>query len=436
MENNPAPHRKRQSSSKRFTRTSVSVPLPIVAALVIVTAFAASGVTYALTGGADSSKAPLDEVLASVREAPTATPTTVAPSATISPTLPAASSATAAPALADTATPAPATAPLPTAPALPSSTPASPTPAVASPRTVQTGSALPIPADGKITASGVYTGSISSATGDCVEVTADDVTISGSHIGPCNGRGIYVDGVDNFQLLDSTVDNNRSGACCERYTTVLASDASNLTIRGNKLLRGESLIELIDVRGAIIDGNVGRDPKGPFPRGQFLQTQGTTSNVVFAGNVYTCTPSNGCVQEDAVNLYRGSNITIEGNYLDSGGGLGRSSGCGIITEGIATATIRNNTLRNQYFGSAAKPRGGCGIGVASGTNILVEGNDVAGYGNVGVYVADFSGWSGGCSGVQVVGNVAAAGVNGDDNPYTTSPNCSNVSQHGNSWQLD
>jgi hypothetical protein len=299
------------------------------------------------------------------------------------------------------------------------------------------GSVLPIPASGKITEPGVYSGTVSSASGDCVEVRADDVTITDSKIGPCNGRGVYVHDVENFQLLDSTVDNNRGGPCCERYTTVLARSASNLTIRGNQLMRGESLIELVSVRGAIVEGNTGSDPKGPFPRGQFLQTQGSTSNVIIVGNVYTCRPSNGCVQEDAINLFRGSNITVQGNHLDSGGGLGRSSGCGIITEGIATAVIRNNTLRNQYFGSAANPRGGCGIGIASGTNILVEGNEVSGYGNVAYYVADFSSWSGGCSGVSVVDNVAGLGIDGDDNFWSTSNrDCSNITQRGNSWQLE
>lgn len=442
MPTNPAERRQRQSSSKRLKLTSARVPLPILAAVVALTAFVASGVTYALTSMLDSNHASQDVALAIVPGTP-ATSTTV-PATRIADKLPVIASEIVEPTETNTPVPLATTEQTATPTLVPTAAPtiAEPTlaPTTLAPSTVPTGTVLPLPSNGKIAKPGVYSGSISNPSGDCIAVTADNVTITASKIGPCNGRGIYILGADNFQLLDSTVDNNRAGACCERYTTIFARNASNLTIRGSLLMRGESLIELMNVQNAVIEGNVGRDPKGPFPRGQFLQTQGSTSNVLFSGNVYTCAPSNGCKQEDAVNLFRGSNITIEGNQIDSGGGLGRSSGCGIITEGISTAVIRNNTLRNQYFGSAANPRGGCGIGIASGTNILVEGNNVSGYGNVAYYVRDFSSWSGGCSGVVVTGNVAGQAIDGDTNKFwdggSANSGCSNVTEKGNSWQQD
>lgn len=302
--------------------------------------------------------------------------------------------------------------------------------------------ARPFPANGKIKEPGIYTGSISNPSGDCVEVTIPGVVIRDAEIGPCDGRGVYFHDADSLTILDSTIDNDvptdlprcdESGGC-EHYTTVLAENAANLVVRRSTLARGESLIELIDVDGALIVGNVGLDPRGPFPRGQFLQTQGATRDVIFLNNTYTCDPSAGCLQEDAVNLFRGSNILIEGNDIDSGGGLGRSSGCGIITEGVETATIRGNTLRNQYFGALETADSGCGIGIASGVDILVEGNYVEGYGNVGYYVHDFSGWSGGCSRITVRNNVAGTRIDGQRNSFSSGSDCQEVTATGNSWQ--
>ena len=303
--------------------------------------------------------------------------------------------------------------------------------------------ARPFPSGGKIVEPGIYTGSIANPTGDCLEVAIPGVVIMDAEIGPCAGRGIYFHNADSLTILDSTIDNDvptdlprcDEVGGCERYTTVLALDAGNLIIRRSTLARGSTLIELVNVDGAYIESNVGRDPRGPFPRGQFLQTQGSTQDVNFLNNTYTCDPSNGCLQEDAVNLYRGSNILIQGNSLDSGGGLGRGSGCGIIVEGIEKVTIRDNTLRNQYFGEAATSTEGCGIGVASGTDVLVEGNDVSGYGNVAYYVHDFSSWDGGCSRIIVRNNLAGLGIKGNSNRYSTAASCTEITTVGNSWQV-
>ena len=179
---------------------------------------------------------------------------------------------------------------------------------------------------------------------------------------------------------------------------------------------------------------MGLDPRGPFPRGQFLQTQGDTTGVIFLNNTYTCAAADGCTQEDAVNLFRGSDILIEGNDIDSGGGLGRGSGCGIITEGVERVTIRHNTLRNQYFGAPDTSTDGCGIGIASGLDILVEGNNVEGYGNVAYYVHDFSSWDGGCARITVQNNVAGSGIKGNRNSFSSGSDCQDITTTGNSWQ--
>lgn len=290
-----------------------------------------------------------------------------------------------------------------------------------------------IPADGRITSSGVYTGNISSSSGDCVVVTADDVTIKDSDLGPCNGRGVYVNGVRNFNLLSSTVDNNKSGSCCEHYTTVLVRSSQNVLIQGNVLKRGETIIEVVGSSSSnvTIQSNQAYDPKGPFPRGQFVQVQNDAGPVTISNNSYSCRASSGCQQEDAINLYRAHDVTVVGNSLDSGGAIARDSGCGIISEGVNTAVIRSNTLRNQYHGS----RGGCGIGISSGQNILVEGNDVSGYGNIAYYVADYSSWAGGCNNITIRNNYAGKRPDGTSNPFWTSSSCGpNKSITGNSWQ--
>jgi Right handed beta helix region len=320
------------------------------------------------------------------------------------------------------------TAPKPPAAAITSPTPALPT---VTTTTTASGSVKAIPSDGRITSSGVYQGNISSSSGDCVVVTADNVTIKNSNIGPCNGRGVYLKGVRNFNLLSSTVDNNKAGTCCERYTTVLVSSSQNVLLQGNVLKRGESIVEVVGSTSSnvTISGNQAYDPRGPFPRGQFVQVQNNAGPITISNNTYSCRASNGCEQEDAINLYNAHDVTVEGNSVDSGGAIGRDSGCGIITESVQSVTIRNNTLRNQYHGS----RGGCGIGISGGQNILVEGNDVSGYGNIAYYVAAFG--SSGCNNITVRNNSAGKRPDGTTNAFWTSSSCGpNKSITGNSWQ--
>lgn len=290
---------------------------------------------------------------------------------------------------------------------------------------------MPFPSDGRIFSSGTYTGSFSNTNGHCIEVYANDVTITGADIGPCSGRGILVHRSDGFVLENSHIDIDAptdlpdcpSTGFCEQWTAIYARYSSNLTIHSNTLERGESLIVLHDSDGVSIYDNTGLDPVGPFPRGQFALIQGGSNFVLIQNNTLTCDPSRGCEMEDAINLGSGSHLQVLGNYLDSGQGLGKGSGCGIVTENVSDVVIRGNQAYNQFFA----PSGGCGIGIAGGSsNILVDGNEVDGYGNVGYYTDT-------CNGVAITNNVAGTRPDGSSNPFANQAGCtSGIS--GNSWQ--
>lgn len=311
--------------------------------------------------------------------------------------------------------------PVPTTTVFPTEIPTlTPVPVTATPSTSK------FPGNGIIDKPGTYSGSIKSSNGDCLEVVADNVTIINSEIGPCNGRGIYFHNANNLLISNSTIDNNANGPqpCCERYTTVYTLNVNGLIIENSTLARGETLIELYNAVNIRIENNIGVNPLGPFPRGQFLQTQGSTSGVEFINNTLICDPSNNCEMEDAVSLYQGNNIKIIDNYLDSGQGLGRGSGCGIITESVSDVEISGNQVLNQYFA----PDGGCGIGIASGQNILVENNYATGYGNIAYYVWHIGG--GDCKNITLQNNAYGRRPNGSTNAYWNGGGCNNVAASG------
>lgn len=305
--------------------------------------------------------------------------------------LPATPIPTQTPAPTATLTPVPATAtPVPPT-ATPTLVPPTATPLPPTPTPTAVSGVRPFPSSGVIAEPGTYSGSRSSTSGDCVTVRADNVSIVNSTIGPCNGRGLHLDHVNNFVIRNSIVDNNKTGTCCERYTTVLVNGGNNVLIENNEIKRGESLVQVIGgASNVVIQFNYADSPKGPFPRGQFVQVQGNSGPVAIVNNVYECSRARGCYQEDAINIWRGHDILIEGNNIDTGGALGRSSGCGIIVEGNYNVTIKNNVVRNVHLPGSATVDG-CGIAVSGGANVLIEGNHVFNYGNIAYYCHDYSG---------------------------------------------
>ena len=131
------------------------------------------------------------------------------------------------------------------------------------------------------------------------------------------------------------------------------------------------------------------------------------------------------VQEDAINLIGAvTSATVQNNYIR--GGLS-TSGCGILLESTGSGVqVLNNNLSNT---------GQCGIGVVSGSSILVDGNQVlnlqpvVGGGNAGLYLWKHYSWLN-CTGVTVSNNtVAAINVLGQDTSYWYGGGCTPLLPH-------
>ncbi|MGA2857443.1 MAG: right-handed parallel beta-helix repeat-containing protein [Candidatus Sulfotelmatobacter sp.] len=253
--------------------------------------------------------------------------------------------------------------------------------------------AAPIPADGPLIIKNqshkVYQRlRITSSTGDCVKIIDSyDITIENSEIGPCAGNGVNISGGGDIQIFDSYIHpETLSKGCCDHNDGVYAHHTSRITVQGNVIAYGESNIEATkNVIGLVVIGNFLLNPRGPYPRGQNVQAWKAGDIVVkdnyALSSLDTHTYPYAENQEDSINFGFTSKIVASGNYITGGHS---PSGCGLIADAGAN--------RAQFTGNRLVDTGQCGIGIASGTDQVVEGNWVVNRnpvpkgGNTAVYV--------------------------------------------------
>jgi hypothetical protein len=211
------------------------------------------------------------------------------------------------------------------------------------------------------------------------------------------------------------IENLLIGPCGEEGIDIRAS---GVVVRNVTIFNAETAIRVHETSGVLIENNTLRDPRNSG--GGFVQqiSVDDASDVRIRGNVLTCGGASTCAQEDAIGIFRSSNVIVEGNSIAGGNS---ESGCGVLADhGALRVTIRGNTIRNQA---------NCGVGIANGTDHLVEGNDIAIYGNVGIYV--WNQYGGQCSRVTVRNNVVAG-----SNPWWNGDNCSQLVITGNNFSDD
>src|SRR6202035_5819720 len=73
---------------------------------------------------------------------------------------------------------------------------------------------------------------ISTTSGDCVDMNgASNVTFENSDIGPCAGRGIYINGGSGNNVYDSYIHvETTAGACCDGHDGVFVHGSNSDTI--------------------------------------------------------------------------------------------------------------------------------------------------------------------------------------------------------------
>lgn len=191
--------------------------------------------------------------------------------------------------------------------------------------------------------------------------------------------------------------------------------SNNVTIRNVWLEGNEKNIRFIGVTGGLVENAILIDPQNTD--GDYDQQIGlNTSNNITIRNVTTTCGSN-CEQEDAIGVWYSDNNRIE-NVSITGGGSG--SGCGIMND--------SGSDNNVYIGNTIADQVNCGVGVANGHDVLVQGNTVnAPIGNVAFYAENYGDLACGPN-IRFIDNTT-----NDDNPFWTGGGCGAVYEEGNSW---
>lgn len=259
---------------------------------------------------------------------------------------------------------------------------------------------------------------ITSTTGDCVEIIKSvNITIQNSEIGPCGGNAVSVSGGDGIHIFDSYLHpETLSPGCCDHNDGIFALETSNLVIQGNVIAYGEANIEVHGGDTVTVIGNFLLNPRGPFPRGQNFQCWSHAARGAAPGCKNVTVESNYALSsqdtakylyaedtEDSINFGFTNHILAHNNYITGGHS---KSGCGLIADRADNdVQFRNNLLLDT---------GQCGIGIADGTNQVLDGNKVLNRnpvphaGNQGIYVWLVHKEGGRCGQVNVSNNIALA----------------------------
>lgn len=277
---------------------------------------------------------------------------------------------------------------------------------------------------------------ITNPNGDCVTISnSTNITIRQSEIGPCKGNGIVVSGGNTISVFDNYIHPEGTLAgCCDITDGIFSNGTQNLTVQGNVIAYGEANIEAQNQTMLKVIGNFFLNPRGGAnSRGQNVQVFYGSSNVLVQNN-YTLASTDTATyafpedQEDSIN-FGGSpsgssttGIVAQNNYITGGHS---ASGCGLIADTAAnSAQFLSNTLVNT---------GQCGIGIADGTNQLVDSNKILnatpvnGGGNTAIYVWKVTSSDPACGPVTISNNVASAiASDGSANSFWNGGGCGTV----------
>ena len=281
---------------------------------------------------------------------------------------------------------------------------------------------------------------------DCIQIIdSTNITIENSQIGPCGGNGIniftYTGSASQIYIYDNYIHpETHNNACCDYNDGIFVTPGvSDVTIQGNVIAYGESNVVIngndgVDnnttINRVTVTGNFLLNPRGgDNSRGQNVAAWFATNVIVFKN--YMLSARKGYkypeIQEDSINFGFGDNFVAIHNYVTGGHS---ASGCGIIADEAA-----NNVLltRNWIVNTAQ-----CGIGVANGTNQLVDHNrifendEISGGGNTAIYV--WNQYSEACGPVTVSKNIGVFRLaDGTYNSFWDGGGCDPVTAANNRW---
>jgi len=237
-------------------------------------------------------------------------------------------------------------------------------------------------------------------------------------IGPCNGNGI--------ELIDShnvTIQNVQITGTAQSGIYILGS--SSIRITESRISDTISGIYAVDTTQVDVECNTIENPRGPIPRGQFVQfdkVQGASNRI--SCNVGRNEPGRGH-PEDAISLYKSngtpqSPITVANNLLIGGGPSESGGGIMLGDDGGSYLVAEDNVLIDP---------GQYGISAASGNNISIRRNTILGrkqaFTNVGI--STWNQYPHACHSITVEDNeVRWTSKFGEPNPYWNGENCGRI----------
>ena len=92
---------------------------------------------------------------------------------------------------------------------------------------------------------------ISTGNGDCVDINeASNLTFEHSNIGPCAGRGVYINGGTGNNIYDSYIHvEHVSMGCCDTRDGIFVNGSNYATIQGNVVAYSETNIQTFNANG-------------------------------------------------------------------------------------------------------------------------------------------------------------------------------------------
>lgn len=176
---------------------------------------------------------------------------------------------------------------------------------------------------------------IRATEGTALLITHSDVVIRNVWVEHAGGVGIRVANAEDVHIENVLVEHTGAPVSgpnpSSELNNIEAYRASSFSVDGARLIRGSSGIYLQESPESELRNIEGHDFRGPFPRGQVVQWNGSDDGLLDGFSVESLSSS---WPEDNVNVYQSTNVTIRNGLID---GNNAPNGVGVIFDG-GTAT--------------------------------------------------------------------------------------------------
>lgn len=199
---------------------------------------------------------------------------------------------------------------------------------------------------------------ITSTEETAILVRADRVTLRDLRIRHNGGIGIYLDGAQDVIIEHVDIDNvgapERGAAANPNQSNIVVYDSPRVTVRHARLARGSTGIYVQASVGSRLSDIEGHDFRGPFPRGQLVQWNGSDDGSLEGFSVLSDDRS---WPEDNVNAYRSHGIVIRDGLVE---GNNSRTGVAVLFDEDSTGIVEDVEALRMGNGCFSNYTGGNG----------------------------------------------------------------------------